>query len=181
EPCRETGVEDRPAPEEQPHEKVECPFDVQIPFVVGKITVNCEKFSFNAGEGVVFKYEKEFTGQRQSTMSIGVGLGIDLSRGAGGAKGGLSAGGDMSAFFVFDKTGALSDGGMRYGAGASIGLGFETGEKIKIKKAIDGVSAGWRFAYNSGVNFDFEPGPLKGLLTKSASAPSNRNLKPYSP
>lgn len=182
EPCSETAATPKPAPEERPYEKFECPFDVQIPFVVGKITVDCERFSFSAGEGIVFKYDKQFTGQRQSTMSIGVGLGLNIPVAAGSVKGGFNAGSDMSAFFVFDKTGALSDGGMRYGAGASVGLGFEAGERIKIRKSKSvAVSAAWRFAYNAGVNFEMEPGPLKGLFNKSASAPQNRNVRPYNP
>ena len=140
--------------------------DVQIPFIVGKITVNCEKFSFKAGEGLVFKYEKKFTGQRQSTMSLGAGVGFDASREVGGVTSGIDVGADMSVFFVFDNMGHLTDGGMLYNAGASGGLNFKAGEKIKIKKELYeyGVSAGWRFGYNSGISFKMEPGPLKGLL-----------------
>ena len=41
--------------------------------------MNCEKFSFKAGEGIVFKYEKKFKGHRQSTISIGAGAGVDAT------------------------------------------------------------------------------------------------------
>jgi len=166
EPCHPPEPEERPQPEEQELKEFECPVDVQIPFIVGKITVDCEKFSFKAGEGLVFKYEKKFTGQRQSTMSLGAGIGFDASRGVGGVTSGLDASADMSVFFVFDNMGHLTDGGMQYSAGASGGLNFSAGEKIKIKKNItsNGVSAGWRFGYNSGISFKMEPGPLKGLL-----------------
>ena len=45
--------------------EMECPLEIEIPFVVGKFELNCEKFSFKAGEGVVFGFEKNLKTQPQ--------------------------------------------------------------------------------------------------------------------
>ena len=40
--------------------EMECPLNIQIPFAVGKIQLNCDKFSVSGGEGAVFSYERNF-------------------------------------------------------------------------------------------------------------------------
>jgi hypothetical protein len=134
EPCDPPEAEEKEQPEELPLNEFECPFDVQIPFIVGKITVNCEKFSFEAGEFIVFKYEKKFAGQRQSTMSLGAGFEFDLSRETAGVKAGVDASADMSVFLLFDNMNQLTDGGMQYNAGVSAGLDLQRDKKSRSKK-----------------------------------------------
>jgi tetratricopeptide (TPR) repeat protein len=160
--CREDERQDldKPIPEEL--KQYDCPLELEIPFVVGALSADCEKFSFSVGEGVVFRYEKNFTGQRQSTMSLGIGAGIYLLK-VPGAPAGIQASANMSVFLSFDNMGHLMDGGVQNGAKASAGIEFEAGERIKIKKEMKKeVGFGWRFGINSGVSFDDEP--LKKLL-----------------
>lgn len=59
---------------ELPEFKVEdCPINIRVPFIVGHVSLNCERFEFEAGEGVIFKYEKNFK-ERESSFAIGLGV-----------------------------------------------------------------------------------------------------------
>ena len=155
EPCIINEADDIEATEQKELKEFDCPFDVEIPFIVGKISMNCEKFSFKAGEGIVFKAEKKFTGDRQTTLSLGAGGGVDASFKLGGVKAGLEAGMDMSVFISFDKVGHCTDGGISYKAHRGIGIDFSAGERIKFKKDLGHMNQeiGWRFGINSGVSF----------------------------
>lgn len=180
EPCKETEPGEVEKPEEKELKEFDCPVDVEIPFVVGKLTMNCEKFSFKAGELIVFKYEKRFTGKRQSTISIGAGAGIDATMKAGPIKAGFAAGMDMSVYFTFDKAGNCTDGGMAYSASRGIGVDFSAGERIKIKKNLGylGEEIGWRFGINSGVSFTEPDIPY---MKDQPEKPLNKNVKIYKP
>jgi tetratricopeptide (TPR) repeat protein len=155
EPCHPKEFQEPEKPAQTELKQFDCPVDLTIPFLVGKISMNCEKLSFKAGELVVFKYEKQFTGSRQSTMSIGAGVGIDASYKAGPFKAGSEAGLDMSVYLSFDNAGNCTDGGMVYSVYAGGALDFAAGERIKLKKDVASVSEkiGWRFGINSGVSF----------------------------
>lgn len=145
---------------EQELKPFDCYVDIEFPFIVGKLTLNCEKISFKAGEGLRFKFEKKFTGQRESTISLGIGGGIDATVKSGPFKAGIETGADMSVYITFDRTGNVSDGGMSYGAYRGMGIDFSAGERIKIKKevAYTGEKIGWRFGVNSGVSFNVPKG-----------------------
>lgn len=176
EPCEETEPGEAQQPEQKELKEFDCPVDVSFPFIVGKVTLSCDKFSFKAGEGIVFKYEKKFKGQRQSTISIGAGGGVEASLKAGPVEAGFSAGMDMSVYLTFDKAGNCTDGGMTYSASRGIGVDFSAGERINIKKNLGyvGEELGWRFGINSGVSFT-EPGsPFDKKET-----PLNKNVKIY--
>ena len=56
---------------------VNCPLDIGISFIIGSIELDCDKFSIEGGEGLMFKYERDFK-TRQSTMNIGIGAEINL-------------------------------------------------------------------------------------------------------
>jgi hypothetical protein len=67
-------------PPAEPEEKLfpefkegECPVNIRIPFIVGHISLNCERFEFEGGEGVIFKYEKDFK-SRESSFMVGAGV-----------------------------------------------------------------------------------------------------------
>jgi Flp pilus assembly protein TadD len=156
----------------------ECPIEFEMPFLVGKLSIDCEKFSFSAGELVTFKYEKNFIGQRQSTMSLGIGAGIYLLK-VPGAPAGVEVSAGMSVYLSFDNMGHLTDGGLQTGAKASAGIEFEAGERLKLKKEMKKeAGVGWRVGIASGINFD--EGPLKGILNPKEN-PVNRNVNVYTP
>ena len=161
-------------------QEFDCPVDVEFSFIVGKVTMNCEKFSFKAGEGIVFKYEKKFTGHRQSTISIGAGGGIDATWKSGPFKAGFEAGMNMSVYLTFDKAGNWVDGGMTYSASRGVGVDFSAGERIKIKKELGyvGEEFGWRFGINSGVSFNTPDIPW---LKDKQETQVNRNVRIYNP
>lgn len=54
-----------------------CAVDINIPFIVGSINLNCEEFGFEIGEGVTFRYGKNFKTQ-ETTLAVGVGAGLDI-------------------------------------------------------------------------------------------------------
>ena len=66
---------------------IDCPINIEIPFVVGKFELNCKTFTLQAGEGVVFGYEKDFT-TRKSTLDVGIGLKLELEAKLGPAHAG---------------------------------------------------------------------------------------------
>ncbi len=89
---------------------MEWPIDLSIPFVVSKIELNCEKFMFSGGEGVAFKYEKDF-GSKQSTISIGAGLQFEAGKAFGIFSGEVSASAEQSFYIVFNGDNNISDAG----------------------------------------------------------------------
>lgn len=173
EPCMITEADDVEVTEPKELKEFDCPVDIEIPFVVGKISMNCEKFSFKAGEGIVFKVEKKFTGDRQTTISLGAGGGIDASFKLGGIKAGLETGMDMSVFISFEKAGHCTDGGMSFKAYRGIGVDFSAGERLKFKKDLWHTTQelGWRFGINSGVKFTvpFDEYPVNQPATQGKS------------
>jgi hypothetical protein len=178
EPCKETEpdeVEDSAAKELK---EFDCPANVTFSFGVGKLTVNCEKFSFKAGELIVFKFEKQFTGKRQTTISLGGGGGVDLSEQAGPIKAGFEAGMDMSVYLTFDQAGNMADAGVSYTAYRGMGIDFTAGERINLNRNAGyvGEEIGWQFGINSGVSF--KP-PNVPWLQEKPEVQVNRNVRIY--
>ncbi len=180
EPCEENEPEEIEQPEQKELKEFDCPANLQISFVVGKLTVNCEKVSFKAGELIVFKYEKQFTGKRETTLSIGGGGGVDLSESAGPIKAGFEAGMDMSMYFTFDKAGNCTDAGMAYNAYRGMGVDFSAGERINLNRNLGytGEEFGWRFGINSGVSFTT---PNVPWMKDKPETQVNRNVRIYQP
>ena len=177
EPCIANDAGDVEGTPTKELKEFDCPFDVEIPLIVGKIALSCEKFSFKAGEGLVFKLDKKFRGDRQTTISLGAGGGIDASFKLGGVKAGMETGMDMSVYLSFDKAGHCVDGGMSYKASRGMGIDFSAGERLKIKKEIGyiGDEIGWRFGINSGVKFSVPFKEYPGVQPTG----SNRNLSNF--
>lgn len=180
EPCKEIEPEEIEQPEQKELKEFDCPANLQISFVVGKLTVNCEKLSFKAGELIVFKYEKKFTGKRETTLSIGGGGGVDLTESAGPIKAGFETGMDMSMYFTFDKAGNCTDAGMAYNAYRGMGVDFSAGERINLNRNLryTGENFGWRFGINSGVSFTTPDVPW---MKDKPETPVNRNVRIYNP
>lgn len=124
----------------------DCPIDLEIPFVIGKINLDCKKFGIELGEGIIINYEKDFT-NRNSTLAIGLGAGVSIP--GIGDQSSFEAGAKEQFFITFDGDNQPIDGG----------LIFETGAGIP---GVTGTSAGYTLGVNSG--FSFDPGPLSGLL-----------------
>lgn len=116
-----------------------CPVNISIPVVVGKISLNCTSFSISGGEGVKGSYSKNFiTGQ--TTLTIG--MGVTYEAGSAGIAS-VSAGADGSFYMTFDKSGGFSDAGMKFSVGASAGVGAVNSS----------TSAGVTMGMNSGFNY----------------------------
>jgi hypothetical protein len=160
--------------------EIECPLELEIPFVVGKFEINCEKFSFKAGEGVIFGYEKIFK-TKQSTVSVGIGAKFELEGKLGPLKGGVSTSIGETVFISFDGDNKFSDAGLKVDAKVSAGVEAEAGNKVKGKKDIvkKETGVGVSFGINSGCNFN--EGPFKGKIGPKAETPVNKNVKPYNP
>ena len=157
EPCVIDEPEDKEKPAETELKEFDCPVDIEIPFLVGSFEMNCEKISFAGGEFLKFSYEKKLTGNRQSTMSLGLGLELyKIKAKAFGVEAGVKAGASMSVFLVFDSGNHICDGGVQYGIKAGGGIEFEKGEKIKLKRDLfkKEIGFGWRAALNAGVSFN---------------------------
>ncbi|MBS1620726.1 MAG: hypothetical protein JST10_06185 [Bacteroidetes bacterium] len=178
EPCKETEPKEIEQPQAGELKEFDCPASLQLSLVVGKLNVDCEKISFKAGEGLVFKYEKRFTGKRQSTISIGAGGGVDLTQKFGPIKAGLEAGMDMSVYFTFDKSGNCTDAGMKFSAYRGMGVDFSAGQRLKIDRNLGYMEEkiGWRFGVNSGVSFDVPDNPF---MKEKPEVPINKNVKIY--
>lgn len=141
--------------------QMECPIDIDIPFVVGRLALNCEKFSFTGGEGVIFKMEKDFS-SGQSTMSISAGLQFEGSKEWGIFSGEVSAGTTQSFYITWDSDNNISDAGIAFNAEAGIKAGNnletlgdvgkdylqefqkEIGHKAEIGYTM-GINSGWTF------------------------------------
>lgn len=149
--------------------EMKCPLDIEVPFIVGKFEFNCEKFSFSAGEGVVFGYEKNFK-TKQSTLSVGIGVTLQLEAKAGPIKAGVSGEITETVFITFDGNNGIADVGLKNEAKASAGA---TG----IGKTETAV--GSSFGVNSGYNFT--EGFLKGMIGPAPEVQLNKKVSIYKP
>ena len=150
--------------------KMNCPIDIDIPFVVGRLALNCEQFSFSGGEGVIFKMSKDFS-SGQSTMSISAGLQFEGSKEWGIFSGEVSAAATQSFYITWDKENNISDAGIAFNAEAGIKAGtkLETPGNVgkdylqEFQKEI-GHKA--EFGYTMGINsgWTFNDGYLSGVV-----------------
>lgn len=158
----------------------DCPVDVEIGFIVGSFEASCDKISFSAGEGAVFSYEKNFK-TKKSTLSVGIGLQLQLGQKMGPVNVKAGAGVNESLFITFDGNNKVEDFGVKIGAKAAAGIGASAGNTVKVKKdlAQEEVSVGATFGINSGCNFN--EGPLKGMIGPAPEKQLNKNVPIYKP
>jgi tetratricopeptide (TPR) repeat protein len=181
EPCGQLDEEDEDEEKKKQDsatvEEPECAMAFSMRFWIGKLDGDCEKISFKVDAGVVFRYERNFR-LRQQTLSLGVGRDLDKTElKALGLEAGLDVEAVASAYITFDLQGVPTDGGLLGKLKGKIGVGFESGQKLKFKNSI-----GLQVGINSGVAF--EPGPLKPLWDKIKSKPEmpiNPKVKIYQP
>lgn len=110
-----------------------CPIDIKIPLGAGSISLNCDAFGFQFGEGVTFRYEKNFK-SGETTLAVGLGANLDIP--------GIDAGAGVELGFKFDSNNQLID----VIGSANAGLGI-TGMNTPI------ISAG----ASVGINSSFTP------------------------
>lgn len=127
-----------------------CPINLEIPFGVGKMSINCTRFELEMGEGIILNFEKKFN-TRESTVAIGIGIVAFIPGipGAGGSP--LETHVKEQLYIKFDKDNQPSD----------IGMLWET--ELEVKGLADpDIKIGYTIGINSGYNF--QEGPLKGIL-----------------
>jgi tetratricopeptide (TPR) repeat protein len=126
---RPNCVPPQPAQQSNPNDPFfrdgKCVVNINIPFVVGRLNLNCEEFGIEVGEGVTFRYGKNFRTQ-ETTLAVGVGAGLDIP----GVDIGVSA--EVAVKFdgnnqVVDVMGSAEAGAGMMGidiasAGASVGI-----------------------------------------------------------
>jgi tetratricopeptide (TPR) repeat protein len=147
---------------------MDCPIDISVPFVIGKLELNCERFSFSAGEALVFTAEKNFI-SKQSTITIGAGLQFQAGKEWGVFSGEVSGSASQSFYIVWDKDNKISDAGLALKAEGTLsaeakvetpaGIGQEY-----MQKEIFNQEGG--FGYTLGVNsgWTFNDGSLNALV-----------------
>jgi tetratricopeptide (TPR) repeat protein len=160
--------------------EMECPLDIEVPFVVGKFTLNCNKFSFSGGEGAVFSYSNDFK-THQSTVSVGIGVKLELGEKVGPIKAGVSAGVSETLFITFDGKNGIADAGVKFDASADAGIKGQAGTDVKVKTEIekDSKGVGYTVGINSGWNFN--EGPFKGMIGPAPEVQQNKNVNIYKP
>jgi tetratricopeptide (TPR) repeat protein len=170
--CDERIVEIEARQEADGTASMNCPINLKVPFVIGKIELNCERFSFSAGEGLVFNAEKNFV-TKQSTMTLGMGLQFLGGHEWGIFSGELSGSASQSFYIVWDKNNKISDAGMalKVEGGLSTEVKVETQVQtqygmgqVNVKEEIFKQEAG--FGYTLGIHsgWTFNDGSLKALV-----------------
>jgi hypothetical protein len=168
----------------------ECPFELEIPMIVGKLSLNCEEASFGISAGATFKFTQNFA-SKQSTLSIGAGFAVEKGIAVGGVEAKGSAHIGQSVFITFDKNNSIADAGLVYGMGLSAGYGVKANIKIDnageimAEQGVDmgrnmgekKVSMGYSLTMNAG--FTFDEGPLKDLLAPKPEKQENPKIKIY--
>lgn len=157
--CDNKIVQTKSKDENDDTEKMDCPIDINVPFIIGKIVLNCDKFEFSAGEGLIFTATKDFK-TKQTTMSLGAGLQFEGSKEWGIFSADVSASATEAIYIVWDKDDKVTDVGLAVKAEASIkaeakvelpgGIGKDQlpQKEIKIEGEFGytlGVNSGWTF------------------------------------
>ena len=145
--------------------EMECPLDIEIPFGVGKLQLNCDKFSISGGEGLVFGYEKKFK-THQSTVSAGIGLTLELQEKVGPLKAGVKATASETVFITFDGNNGIADAGLKNEAKLSASAPGVGKKEVSVGSTL-GINSGW----------NFNEGPFKGMIGPAAEVQLNKNVK----
>jgi len=117
---------------------IDCPVSINIPLVIGDISLTCESFSVEMGEGIMGGFEYEFA-SGQTTMYIGVGAQAEM--------GVISLEASATQFITFDNNFNVTDIGNKVSAGASA---MEISSTLGLNGAsVEGEAV---FGVNSGLN-----------------------------
>jgi tetratricopeptide (TPR) repeat protein len=179
EPCEQEDADEYEKQEPGELKNMDCPAKLSIPLSGGKLDIDCEKFSFKAGEGILFRVEHNYV-TKQTTWSVGLGAELyDGPANIGGKEvGGLDAKIHMSVYLTVDRFGNVADAGLISEVKGSAKYGFEGSTKLKLKEDI-----GWRIGINTG--FSMNEGRLKNLIDKTfgpePEVQPNKKIKTYKP
>jgi hypothetical protein len=150
-----------------------CPINIEAPFVIGKVNLDCTSFKFEIGEGIILNFEKNFV-TRESTVALGLGVsahlpGTEVNIPVVNVRGFVPVElGMKEQFYIkFDRDNQPSDLGLSWEAELDI-KGINTPE----------IKTGYTMGINSGWNF--EEGALQSIINPS-SVPMNPNVKIYTP
>ncbi len=143
----------------------DCPVDIEIPAVIGSISINCEEAEFEIGEGVTLNFKHEFA-SHQSTLTAGFELSIDKTIEVLGTEAKVEATASQGFYITVDGNKKISDVGMKFGVGVSAGVEFTGYRDTKISKGIEG-EFGYTIAVNSGFEprIEFDEGPIGKLFS----------------
>ncbi len=120
-------------PSSPAYKNSKCPINIIVPFVVGKINLNCSKFEFEAGQGLVFTYEKDFI-SKETTIALGPGASV-------GNRWIAEAGVKAQGYVKFD------------GNNQPVDAGVSAEVEVEITGPISPViKAGFTAGVNSGIN-----------------------------
>jgi tetratricopeptide (TPR) repeat protein len=164
----------------------DCPLGkdgYELPFGFGKISLSCERWELEIGEGLVVNVGHKFT-TGETSLALGPGVAVSLIGASeeslkhvpelkiGPLQPGLSGGIKGQVFFTF-RNGSLMDWG---------GLFEAELDFLGIAKEL--LKAGFTIGKNSGLQV--QEGPLKNIIDKTlgpdGEAPQiNKNVKPYKP
>jgi len=110
-----------------------CPIDVKIPFGVGSVSLNCDRFGFEVGEGVTFRYEKDFN-SKETTLAIGLGANANIP--------GIDAGAGVEVAIKFDANNQPCD--LIGSAQAGVGITGMSSQLVSVGASV-------------GINSSFTP------------------------
>ncbi len=148
--CQRPNVA-KPAPQEDSTQKApDCPINIEIPIIIGKIKLDCSQFVISGGEALRLKYKKNFT-TGQSTMSVGAGLGFDVGKNFDGVniKGSIKA--EENFYVCFDGGNNFQDAGFSFEANASGSIDMKIDGVPKSMNLASGeVGDGYKIGINSG-------------------------------
>ena len=138
----------------------DCPVNLEITLVVGKINIDCEVFELELGEFALFGFEKNFkTGTTTIAFGAGISKGLfDLEFGS--SKGetipysAMEFGAKQQFYITFDRDNSISDIGVLWEAEADIKGMNKPDAKVNMKL---GMLSG---------TLEIDEGPLKPIADK---------------
>lgn len=135
-------------PNSPSYKNPDCPINIIVPAGPLKINLNCSQFKIDAGEGIVFTYEKDFI-SKETTIAVGPGGSI-------GNPYVVQVGAKAQAYVKFD------------GNNQPVDAGVSAEVEVEVTGPISPVvKAGFTVGINSGINPSGQLSPFVGLSTYS--------------
>ncbi len=134
--------------------KGDCPFNVSINIIVGKLAMDCDKLSIGMDAGFSFSAEKNFL-SGETTLALGIGLSADFSLPVPGISLTAGAGASEQLYIVFDRNNSYKDVGLQWkaSAGGSFGVSGAAGSTTITEHGVEG---GYKWSLNDGIKFSGE-------------------------
>jgi len=193
--CADTEEKKKDA-EEYKMPEAHCPIDVNLDFVIGSFSLDCEKIEYHFSSLIIAADAVHSFRNHRTTIAIGSGLELKFGSEklkAGPIQGGFGVKGKMQYYLTFDGThpsdqGIIWEEGIKYQQKIKTGIEVETvfsdiKDKVEgIKTTSSDLSAKTVLSFHNGWTFD---GTLYEQLDKILEAKSqkqvNKNIKIYNP